>query len=93
MEKFMEGMLREFGEMKSIVVALEQKILSLEEEKNRNVIMEEASKNVQTTGVQEVNANVTTQKVIESEDTLLLRMKKSCNIEPYQGSRVMGVLE
>ncbi|KAL3681508.1 hypothetical protein R1sor_024464 [Riccia sorocarpa] len=84
MEEIMQNLLGELQEMKMTMQALQGKVSDLESHggvmpPHGNPIGEE---NARTLG-----------DVREGESALLLRMKKTCNIEPYKGQRAMGVVE
>ncbi|KAL3700979.1 hypothetical protein R1sor_019001 [Riccia sorocarpa] len=84
MEELMQTLVGELREMKMTMQTLQGKVSTLENQgggvpPQGNQMGEEIPR--VAVGAQ------------EEESTLLLRMKKTCNVEPYKGQRAMGVVE
>ncbi|KAL3701254.1 hypothetical protein R1sor_019276 [Riccia sorocarpa] len=84
MEELMQTLVGELREMKMTMQTLQGKVSTLENQGG----------GVPPQGNQmgEENPRVAV-GAQEEESTLLLRMKKTCNVEPYKGQRAMGVVE
>ncbi|KAL3685905.1 hypothetical protein R1sor_003927 [Riccia sorocarpa] len=84
MEELMQSLVGELREMKMTMQALQGKVSTLENQGGETP--------PQGNQIGEDNPRAAV-GAPEEESALLLRMKKTCNVEPYMGQRAMGVVE